>query len=457
MTHGRMLAVHDISCVGRCSLTVALPIISSIGVECSVLPTAVLSTHTGGFKGFTYRDLTEDIVPIQEHWKSLGLTFNAFYTGFLGSFEQIDLVKSLIDELSDDSTTVYVDPVMADNGQLYTIFDSGFPKGMRRLCEKADVLMPNLTELCFMLDLEYRDGPYTWGYIESVFAEAEVFGLKKIVITGVSFEEGKVGAVFKDYETGETGQVMRDVIEGYYHGTGDVFGSALVGALESGISLRDSVRLAVDFTVGSIRRTFDSGADVRYGVDFEAGLLEYSRQVDALKRGIVLEPVTSDLQISRVAGLAARIWPEAFGKMIAEGQAEYMVDRFQSQRAIAEQISEGYVYSIIRSGDQDAGYVGYRIEGKGMFLSKIYLLKEYRGLGLSSRAMEVLKDRCRKEGLEEIHLTVNRNNRRAICAYKAMGFSVTGQVDKPIGNGYEMNDYLMELRLRSGHVHPDNG
>lgn len=159
MKQKRVLAVHDISCVGRCSLTVALPIVSASGMECSVLPTAVLSTHTGGFEGYTYRDLTEDFVPIGEHWSSLGIGFTAFYSGFLGSFEQIDLVKSLISR--SEGMTVYVDPVMADKGVLYPVFDEGFPAGMRTLCEMADVIIPNMSELCLMLGLEYRDGPHT--------------------------------------------------------------------------------------------------------------------------------------------------------------------------------------------------------------------------------------------------------------------------------------------------------
>ncbi|MBQ9689095.1 MAG: pyridoxamine kinase [Candidatus Methanomethylophilaceae archaeon] len=445
MTHGRMLAVHDISCVGRCSLTTALPIISSLGIECSVLPTAVLSTHTGGFKGFTYRDLTEDIVPIKEHWKSLGLTYDAFYTGFLGSFEQIDLVGSLIEELSNERTTVYVDPVMGDNGNLYTVFDSDFPKGMRRLCEKADVLMPNLTELCFMLGMEFRSGPYTWDYIDSVFKEAEVFGLKKIVITGVSFEAGKVGAVFKDYETGEKGQVMRDVIEGYYHGTGDVFGSALVGALESGITLKDSVRIAVDFTVKSIIRTYESGADVRYGVDFELGLGEYVRHVGALKGGISLHDISSDLEISLTAGLAAKIWSEGYRDLLSKEQIDYMVNRFQSSDAIKKAIEEGYVYCLIRSGDLDIGYVGYRMEEDRMFLSKIYVDGEHRGMGVASKCFSFLKDRCREKDLNKIYLKVKRDNVRAINAYKANGFVIVDEADTPIGDGFEMNDYILEL------------
>ncbi len=409
-----------------------------------MLPTAVLSTHTGGFKGFTYRDLTEDIVPIKEHWKSLGLTYDAFYTGFLGSFEQIDLVGSLIEGLSNERTTVYVDPVMGDNGNLYTVFDSDFPKGMRRLCEKADVLMPNLTELCFMLDMEYKSGPYTWDYIDSVLKAAEVFGLKKIVITGVSFEAGKVGAVFKDYESCEKGQVMRDVIEGYYHGTGDVFGSALVGALESGICLKDSVRLAVDFTVKSIIRTYESGADVRYGVDFELGLGEYVRYVDALKKGIGLHDVSSHLEISLASGLAAKIWSEGYKDIIPKEQIEYMVDKFQSSDAIQRAIDDGYVYCLIRAGDLDIGYLGYHMEADRMFLSKLYVDGEHRGMGVASKCFQLLKDRCREKGLHKIYLTVKRDNYRAINAYKANGFVIIDQADTPIGNGFEMNDYILE-------------
>lgn len=443
MSSKRILAVHDISCVGRCSLTVALPIISSVGLECSVLPTAVLSTHTGGFKGFTYRDLTEDIVPIEDHWKSLGLKYDAFYTGFLGSFEQIDLVGALVEDLSDKGTTVYVDPVMGDAGKLYTVFDMEFPKGMRRLCEKADVMMPNLTELCFMLGMPYEEGPYTWDYIESVFKAAEVFGLKKIVITGISFENGKVGAVFKDYETGDTGQVMRVAIEGYYHGTGDVFGSGLVGALESGLSLKDSVRIAVDLTVGSIKRTFASGADVRYGVDFEQGLEEYIRQVRIAQNGIAFEKVVDDMGVARVAGLAARIWPEFWEGKLKEGQVQYMVDRFQSFRAISEAVSQGYEYYIFRYGDRDIGYTGFYKEGDRLFLSKLYMERDFRGLGLSTKAFELARRRAEEQGLRAVYLTVKRDN-PALGVYLHWGFTIIDSADTDIGNGYEMNDYILE-------------
>ena len=164
----RVLAIHDISGVGKCSLTVALPIISAAGVECSVLPTAVLSTHTGGFTGFTYRDLTEDISPIVAHWQALHLKLDGIYTGFLGSFEQIRLVGDAFSALADKDTLLVVDPVMADGGKLYTIFDETFPPAMKKLCSKADVILPNMTEAAFMLGEDYVEGPYTHEYVESV-------------------------------------------------------------------------------------------------------------------------------------------------------------------------------------------------------------------------------------------------------------------------------------------------
>jgi pyridoxine kinase len=162
----RLAAIHDISCFGKCSLTVALPIISAAGIETSVIPTAVLSTHTGGFKGYTFRDLTADLKPIAEHWSSLGLRFDAVYTGYLGSFEQLNIVSEIISLLKTADTLVIVDPVMADNGKLYASFPLNFPEGMKKLCSLADVIEPNLTEASLLLDLPYNEGPYTKDYIE---------------------------------------------------------------------------------------------------------------------------------------------------------------------------------------------------------------------------------------------------------------------------------------------------
>lgn len=447
MQQERILAIHDISCVGRCSLTVALPIISSVGIECSGLPTAVLSTHTGGFTGFTYRDLTEDMMPIDAHWQSLGIKFGAVYTGFLGSFEQIDIVKQIIDDVSDEDTTIYVDPVMADKGKLYTVFGPDFPAGMRKLCERADVIMPNLTELSFMLGIEYRDGPYTHEYIADVLEQARSFGVKKIVLTGISYEEGMVGAVYMDYETGETGEVMRREIPGYYHGTGDVFGSALVGACESGLTLRDAVTAAVNFTVGSIIRTYDAKTDVRYGVNFEAGLGDYIEEVMGKARGFQLVPVTTDDDIRIIASIGNTVWRVAYDGIVPKDQIEYMLDRFQSYEAMRDQISSGYTYLAIVADGRHVGYAGYVPSGDRLFLSKIYILAEYRGRGYSSAVFRHLAEVARAQGLRSVYLTVNRGNERAIGAYRHAGFEIVSSEDNPIGDGFVMNDYVMELRV----------
>ncbi|MCQ2052572.1 MAG: pyridoxamine kinase [archaeon] len=278
MSQKRVLAIHDISCFGRCSLTVALPIISSTGVECTVIPTAVLSTHTGGFTDFTYRDLTDDIVPIVNHWKTLGIRFDAIYTGFLGSFQQIAIVADIFDKLK-KNTVVVVDPVMADNGKLYTIFPSEFPIEMRKLCSKADVLIPNITEATLLLNEEYIDGPYSLEYIDGLMKKLTILGPKKIVLTGVFFDDKKIGVATYDAETCEKSYYFSDRIPGYYHGTGDVFSSAVVAALVNRINLSDASRIAVDFTVGSIKRTYNVKTDTRFGVDFEEGIEQFIRDV----------------------------------------------------------------------------------------------------------------------------------------------------------------------------------
>ncbi len=266
----RVLAAHDISCFGKCSLTVALPIISACGVEATILPTAVLSTHTGGFTGFTYRDLTEDINPVTDHLKTLPITFEGIYTGFLGSFEQIELMKNMFDKFKTDDTLILVDPVMADHGKLYTIFDEKFPAKMKELCQKADIIIPNITEAALMLGKEYKEGPYTKEYIEDIVnALHKEMGCKKIVLTGVYFDNDKLGAVSYDATKDELIYSLSEKIEGFYHGTGDVFGSALLGALLNDFSLSDSTQIACDFVCECIRKTQQAGTDVRFGVNFE--------------------------------------------------------------------------------------------------------------------------------------------------------------------------------------------
>ncbi|MDO4539859.1 MAG: pyridoxamine kinase [Syntrophomonadaceae bacterium] len=268
----RVVAIHDISCVGKCSLTVALPILSAAGIETSIIPTAVLSTHTGGFEGFTFCDLTEEIIPITDHWQTLDLKIDGIYTGFLGSFKQLELMEQVFDTFKRPDNIIFVDPVMADNGVMYSIFSPDFAQGMARLCGKADIIIPNITEACFMTGEEYRAGPYTKDYIETLLERLTELGPKKIILTGVCFDEVTLGAASYDRVNGQLDYDFAPRIEGYYHGSGDVFGSAALAALMNGFSLREAARVAVDFTVGSIQRTKEAGTDIRYGIDFERGL-----------------------------------------------------------------------------------------------------------------------------------------------------------------------------------------
>lgn len=268
----RVAAIHDISCFGKCSLTVAIPIISASGVECSVIPTAVLSTHTGGFTGFTCRDLTADIQLVTDHWRTLPINFDAIYTGYLGSFEQLEIVSNFFNAFKNDHNLILVDPVMADNGVLYQSFPTHFPQGMKKLCAKADVIVPNLTEAVLMLGEPYKEGPYTKSYIEDLLKKLAEIGPEKIVLTGVYFDELTLGAATYDKNFDTIDYALATRIEGYYHGTGDVFGSALLGALLNGFPLKQAAQIAVDFTVQSIAWTKKAGTDIRFGVNFEANL-----------------------------------------------------------------------------------------------------------------------------------------------------------------------------------------
>ena len=273
----RVAAIHDISCFGKCSLTVALPVISAVGIETSVIPTAVLSTHTGGFTGFTYRDLTDDILPVVRHWQTLDLKFDAIYTGFLGSFEQIDVMTEVFSVLKTPDNLILVDPVMADNGTLYSIFPPDFPEGMRKLCAHADIIVPNMTEAAMLVGEEYCEGPYDKAYIEALLGRLAKTGPQRVVLTGVYFDDKELGAAV--YENGTVAYLMSHRIEGYYHGTGDLFASALLAGVLTGLSLADAAQAAIKLTVESIQRTRAAGTDVRFGVNFEAGLADFAGQL----------------------------------------------------------------------------------------------------------------------------------------------------------------------------------
>lgn len=275
----RVAAIHDLSGFGKCSLTVALPILSAAGIETSALPTAILSTHTGGISGYTYRDLTEDMRPVMKHWKSLDIKFDAIYTGFLGSFEQLDIVKDFFDAFRQEDNLILVDPVMGDNGELYTVFTREFAAGMRMLCQKADIIVPNLTEAALLLNEPFHPGPYTHAYIESLLRKLGALGPQKVVLTGVYFKEDELGAATYDRTTDTIDYVFTQKIPGYYHGTGDVFASALLSALLNDFSLIDAAAIAVHFTTDSIRRTYKAKTDYRFGVNFEQSFPDFLKEL----------------------------------------------------------------------------------------------------------------------------------------------------------------------------------
>ena len=231
----RVAAIHDLSGFGKCSLTVALPILSAAGIEACAMPTAILSTHTGGISGYTYRDLTSDMRAFMQHWKSLDIQFDATYSGFLGSFEQLDLVKEFFELFRSKNNLILVDPVMA--------------------------------------------GPYTQAYIEKILKKLSKLGPKKIVLTGVYFEEKKLGAATYDQRKDSTDYLFSERIPGSYHGTGDVFASALLSGLLNNFSLSESAQIAVNFTADSIRRTYNVKTDYRFGVNFEQCIPNFLKEL----------------------------------------------------------------------------------------------------------------------------------------------------------------------------------
>lgn len=276
MSYKKILTIQDISCVGQCSLTVALPIISACGIETCVLPSAVLSTHTAGFSGYTFRDLTEDMPSIKEHWKKEGINFSAIYTGYLGSTKQIEYVENIFADVATDDCVKIVDPAMADNGNLYPGFDKEFVDAMKGLCKKADFLVPNITEACFLTDMEYKT-EYDRAYIDELLEKLAALGCKNIIFTGISYEEGKTGVVV--YEDGKYSYYEHEKLSNSCHGTGDIYASAFVGAYVRGKSAYDAAKIAADYTVECIKATAEED-NHWYGAKFEPVLMKLIKAVN---------------------------------------------------------------------------------------------------------------------------------------------------------------------------------
>lgn len=269
----RIITIQDISCVGKCSLTVALPIISAAGVETAVLPTAVLSTHTA-FPKFTFKDLTDEIDPISRTFSELGIDFDAIYTGYLGSFEQLDLVERFFDSFKKEDTFVLIDPVMADHGKLYSGFTEEFASAMAKLCAKADLVVPNITEAAFMLGVPYNPD-YDEEYIRWLLRSLTGLGCPRAALTGIGFKEGEIGVYYYDSTTDTYFKYFNEHLPTSYHGTGDIFASATLGGIMQGHSIERALTVAVDFTLECMKATARDEHRRFYGVNFEEALPYY--------------------------------------------------------------------------------------------------------------------------------------------------------------------------------------
>ena len=264
----RLLTIQDISCVGQCSTTVALPLVSACGVECAILPPALLSNHTGGFKTWSFTDLTGEISKVESKWTEQGVKFDAFYTGYVCE-SHIDPILSVMKTCANPGALRFVDPAMADNGRLYTGFADDFPSKMARLCDGADFIMPNLTEAAFLTGLEPKLSGLSKGEIEDLIARLHRLGAKNVVLTGVSFSDDELGSAVSDGNTVEYDFNPR--LSQSSHGTGDVFASVFAGAVLRGKTPLEAASLAADIVCSAIRAT---EPEHWYGVRFELAIPE---------------------------------------------------------------------------------------------------------------------------------------------------------------------------------------
>lgn len=277
----RILTIQDISCLGKCSLTVALPLLSAMGYETVILPTAVLSTHTM-FRNFTCKDLSDELVKITEHWKKENIRFDAVYTGYLGTEEEIDTVIGIISEFRTENTQVFVDPAMGDNGKLYPAFDLAYAKHNAKLCAVADYILPNITEASFMTGLPYKE-EYDLSYIKELLSALHKNGTPCPILTGVSLSRGKTGAYGFDGRSGEYFCYQNDLVDAMYHGTGDIFSSVAIGALLYNLPKEKAMKIAADYTAHTIEITKNNPEGCWYGVNFESTIGYLLKLIDEVK------------------------------------------------------------------------------------------------------------------------------------------------------------------------------
>jgi len=267
----RALAVHDISCVGRCSLTIALPVLSAAGVNTAVIPTALLSTHTGEFTGYTHLDLSDQLKPITDHLSTLGQHYDAFYSGYLASGAQVEQILYMLDRLADDKTHIFVDPAFADHGKRYSLIDEDMPAQMRRLISRADTIVPNVTEAAFLLDEAWQGENLTLKTVEEHARRLIALGPENVVITDVTLPDrpGETGVCVLCSGMEKPEFIFGRRYEGLFHGTGDVFASFMLAALMKDKAPLEAAKLALDFTHEAIALTLEGCEPLRYGLQFE--------------------------------------------------------------------------------------------------------------------------------------------------------------------------------------------
>ena len=263
----KILTIQYISCFGQCSITVALPVISAFGIETAILPSAVLSTHTSGFTDFTVRDLTEDLPEIRKHWEKEGISFDAIYTGFIASAEQLDYIKDIIDSRLNSEGLVFVDPAMADHGEFYNGFDQEFADKMGELCKLGDFILPNTTEACFILHKPWKE-EFTKEEMLEMANELSEFTKRYVILKGDTHKENELGMIVLDKKESTCEFVYNDKIDYVSHGTGDVFASAFVGSTMIGKSPTEAAKVAGEFTKKAIEKTIGD-ENHKYGVKFE--------------------------------------------------------------------------------------------------------------------------------------------------------------------------------------------
>ncbi len=282
MSQKRLLTFQDYSCLGRCSITVALPTISAFGVECVAVPTAILSNHTAGFKSWTYLDLKNELKDIIHKWNGYKHHFDAIYTGYLGT-EQVPIIKDIIDELKDDKTIVLVDPAFADFGKMYKGFNEEHIKEMKKLIAKAHIIVPNLTEACFLSDVHY-DENMSDEKLEDMMKKLAHLGPKEVIISGLHQKENLVTSIIYDSVSDKFSRYSSILYEGIYHGTGDLFASTFIGAKLNGFSTLEATKIAHDYVAKAIAYTLEDGKpDVCYGVEFERAIPDLIKMINKEK------------------------------------------------------------------------------------------------------------------------------------------------------------------------------